>query len=284
MSSAPNISLSTAEIIQWYADMGLDDVIGAEPSDFRTWQTKPSFKKKPMPSRARAPEPAPKPAAPPQITGLDAPMPVDEAVALATKLAGQAENLATLKHLIEEFDGCPLKPGARNTVVCDGIEGAPLMVLGEAPGRDEDRIGRPFVGKAGQLLDKMLSAIGYSRFDDDQAPAFISNSIFWRPPGNRAPTKMEVAICLPFVHRMIELAQPKVLLLVGNTPNQTLFEEAPGITRARGKWKQHMTADGQEIPALPMFHPAFLLRQPIQKRLAWVDLRAARDKLSEQQD
>ena len=206
-------------------------------------------------------------------------MPTDEAIALAKSLAASATTLTELRSAIQEFDGCPLKPGARNTVIDDGIDGAPLMVLGEAPGRDEDRIGKPFVGRAGQLLDKMLAAIGHSRFEDEMASTYISNSIFWRPPGNRTPTKAEVAICMPFVWRLIELAKPKVIILVGNTPTQALFDGAPGITRARGLWREHQTSDGQTIPALPMFHPAFLLRQPLQKRLAWADLIAVRKKL-----
>ena len=206
-------------------------------------------------------------------------MPADEAIAEATACASAAQSIEELRAAITAFDGCPLKPGARNTVIDDGIFGAPLMVLGEAPGRDEDRVGRPFVGRAGQLLDKMLAAIGHSRFEDDLAPAWISNSIFWRPPGNRTPTKIEIAICLPFVHRLIELAAPKVIILVGNTPTQTLFEGTPGITRARGVWKEHVTSTGLTIPACPMFHPAFLLRQPAQKRLAWEDLRAVRARL-----
>ena len=255
-------------VLQWYADMGVDDVIGAEPSDFSTWAHRATVTAPQAPRKAPAP-----------VSGLEAPMPTDEAIALARSLAGSATTLADLRSAIQGFDGCSLKPGARNTVIDDGIDGAPLMVLGEAPGRDEDRIGKPFVGRAGQLLDKMLAAIGHSRFEDEMANAYISNSIFWRPPGNRTPTKAEVAICMPFVWRLIELAKPKVLILVGNTPTQALFDGAPGITRARGLWREHHTSDGQTIPALPMFHPAFLLRQPLQKRLSWADLIAVRKKL-----
>ena len=277
-STAPH--LSSTEILQWYADMELDDVIGAEPSDLSSWQAKPSMRASRVQKRpVQMPEPVSTTPQQTNVTGLGDPMPTDEAMALASELSQKAENLSTLKEAIAGFEGCVLKHGARNTVICDGIEGADLMILGEAPGRDEDRIGRPFVGRAGQLLDKMLGAIGHSREEGDLAPAFISNSIFWRPPGNRAPTKAEIAICLPFVLRMIELAKPKVLVLVGNTPTQTLFEGAPGITRSRGKWKEHKLSDGTIIPTLPMFHPAYLLRQPLQKRLAWADLQAVRGKL-----
>ncbi|MCI5043526.1 MAG: uracil-DNA glycosylase [Aquisalinus sp.] len=275
-------------VLQWYADMGVEDVIGAEPSDFSTWAhrataTAPqALRKAPAPPAGLGQVQAtstPQRSAPAPVSGLEAPMPTDEAIALAKSLAGSATTLADLRSAIQGFDGCSLKPGARNTVIDDGIDGAPLMVLGEAPGRDEDRIGKPFVGRAGQLLDKMLAAIGHSRFEGEMASAYISNSIFWRPPGNRTPTKAEVAICMPFVWRLIELAKPKVLILVGNTPTQALFDGAPGITRARGLWREHHTSDGQTIPALPMFHPAFLLRQPLQKRLAWADLIAVRKKL-----
>ncbi|WP_306251281.1 uracil-DNA glycosylase [Parvularcula sp. IMCC14364] len=279
--------------LRWYADMGLDDVIGASPSDFSTWQNRGPVSAPQMQRKAPAPpstmtnmSATQRPSnnarqTPAPVSGLDAPLPTDEAVARAQALAGGCESLAALRSAIQGFDGCPLKPGARNTVIDDGIEGAPLMVLGEAPGRDEDRIGKPFVGRAGQLLDRMLAAIGHSRFEDEMEAAYISNSIFWRPPGNRTPTRAEVAICLPFVLRLIELAQPKVLILVGNTPTQALFDSVPGITRARGLWRAHETSAGQVIPALPMFHPAFLLRQPLQKRLAWADLIEVRKKLKD---
>jgi DNA polymerase len=273
-SPAPDAETLRA-LLQWHVDMGVDDVIGAEPSDFSTWgparpvaRTKPQVQVKPQPVSAGA-----------KITGLDAPMPADEAIGLAKEAAAGASSIEELRRAITEFDGCPLKAGARNTVIDDGIFGAPILVLGEAPGRDEDRIGRPFVGRAGQLLDKMLAAIGHSRFEDDLAPAYISNSIFWRPPGNRTPTKIEIAICLPFVQKLLQLAAPKVIILVGNTPTQTLFEGTPGITRARGNWKTYIQPDGTEVPAMPMFHPAFLLRQPAQKSLAWQDLISVRQKL-----
>ncbi len=262
-------------VLRWYADMGIDEVIGKVPSDFSTWMARRE-------QRRRSAKPSTSPivqqvAA--TISGFEAPVPTDEAVEAAQHLAAAAATLDQLRAAITGFDGCPLKSGARNTVICDGIDGAPLMILGEAPGRDEDRVGRPFVGRAGQLLDKMLAAIGHSRFEDDLKPAFISNSIFWRPPGNRTPTKSEIAICLPFVQRMIELAAPKVMILVGNTPTQTLFEGAPGITRTRGIWREHVTSTALTIPVLPMFHPAFLLRQPAQKRLTWADLIAVKKQL-----
>jgi DNA polymerase len=161
-------------------------------------------------------------------------------------------------------------------VFADGVPGADLLVIGEAPGRDEDRIGKPFVGRAGQLLDRMLAAIGRSR----QSDTLISNVIFWRPPGNRTPTQVEIAICRPFVERLIELTAPKAVLLAGGAPLAALTG-ITGIMRARGVWRDIETASGARFPALPMFHPAFLLRQPASKRLAWSDLISLERKLRE---
>ncbi|MBY0423248.1 MAG: uracil-DNA glycosylase, partial [Parvularculaceae bacterium] len=163
--------------------------------------------------------------------------------------------------------GCPLKAGARTTVFADGVWGADLLVIGEAPGRDEDLAGRPFVGRAGQLLDRMLAAIGRRRAEN----ALISNVVFWRPPGNRTPTQLEIAVCKPFVERLVELTKPKAVMLAGGVPTQALLL-LPGITRARGQWRTLTTSSGYSVPALPIFHPAFLLRQPAQKRFAWADL------------
>ncbi|MCQ8184697.1 uracil-DNA glycosylase [Parvularcula sp. BGMRC 0090] len=180
------------------------------------------------------------------------------------------------------FEGCSLKHGARGPVIYDGILGADVLVLGEAPGAEEDRIGKPYVGRSGQLLDRMLAAIDLSRAPKEgQGAVCLSNAVYWRPPSNRNPSKAEVATCLPFMKRFIELSRPKLVLLTGNVPNQALFPDAPGITRDRGKVKVHETSDGQKITALPLFHPAFLLRQPIQKRWAWRDLLTAKATLNE---
>ena len=184
-----------------------------------------------------------------------------------------AEELA---NAVAAFDACPLKAGARNTVFADGVFGADLLVIGEAPGRDEDRIGKPFVGRAGQLLDKMLAAIDRSR----ETNTLITNVIFWRPPGNRTPTAVETAICRPFVDRLIELTAPKAIVLAGGAPLQAMLGVS-GIMRARGTWREIKVPALDPIPALPIFHPAFLLRQPIQKRLAWADLQSLDARLTE---
>lgn len=191
----------------------------------------------------------------------------DEAQAVrAREMAGQASTLDELREIIAEFDGCNLKFTAKNTVFADGTPGAPLMLVGEAPGRDEDLEGLPFVGRSGQLLDRILAAIGV-----DRRSAYIANVIPWRPPGNRTPTPHETEICRPFIERQIALARPKVLVTLGGPSAKTLLDSAEGIMRLRGHWKVHTTADGVAIPAMPTLHPAYLLRNPAHKKLAWRD-------------
>lgn len=202
---------------------------------------------------------------------------VAEPVQSARALAAEAQSIEALAKLITGFDACPLKRTATNTVFADGNPEAPVMIIGEAPGADEDRIGRPFVGRAGQLLDRMLAAIGL-----DRTGVQITNVIYWRPPGNRKPTAPEIASCLPFVFRHIVLSRPKVLVLAGGTAATTLLDTTEGITRLRGRWFD-LAVPGLEtpVPTLPMFHPAFLLRTPERKREAWRDLLALKAKLTE---
>lgn len=278
--------MTTAEaalaVLRWYADAGVDEAIGADPTDFFAADPILSPKTPPPPSgkAVDADEPnwpqrnslPPPPIAP--IAKTNAPS-TDEAVAAATNLAASCDTFEALCAAIEAFDGCALKNGARNTVVFDGVIGADLLIMGEAPGRDEDRVGKPFVGRAGQLLDKMLGSIGRSRTEN----TLISNVIFWRPPGNRTPTATEVAVCKPFVDRLIHLNQPKAIVLAGNAPLQALLGRT-GITRARGNWSEIEGPGSEKIPVLPMFHPAFLLRRPEQKRLAWHDLQSVAARLT----
>ncbi|MEM1409730.1 MAG: uracil-DNA glycosylase, partial [Pseudomonadota bacterium] len=206
----------------------------------------------------------------------------DEALKKAESQAAAAQNLETLIETIGAFDSCPLRQGASKAVVFDGILGADVLVIGEAPGREEDRVGKPFVGRSGQLLDKMLAAIDLSRQPSgDQKPVCITNVVFWRPPGNRNPTKAELAVCLPFVRRFVQLSQPKLVLTAGKVPTEALFPDVTSIVRARGQFRTLSVSDTEDVPALPIFHPAFLLRQPQQKRLAWRDLLAAQSKLNE---
>ncbi|MEZ5972791.1 MAG: uracil-DNA glycosylase [Hyphomonadaceae bacterium] len=218
--------------------------------------------------------PAPKPKSKPKAKL----QPADDAVNTAKALAAGATTIAALRAAVDNFNGCALKATARNTVFSDGVDGAPVLILGEAPGKDEDERGKPFVGRSGQMLDKMLAAIGLDR----QSSVLISNTIYWRPPGNRDPTDGETLSCLPFVERLIELSQPKLLILTGKAAAQTVLKREDGVMRLRGRKLQY-TREGITAPvnAMVMLHPAYLLRQPQQKRLAWADLLLAEAWLEE---
>jgi DNA polymerase len=193
----------------------------------------------------------------------------------AREAAKSAATLEELRAILERFDGCVLKATARQLVFADGNPQAHIMFVGEAPGRDEDIAGLPFVGRSGRLLDLMLKAIGL-----DRGLAYIANIVPWRPPGNRTPTPVETQICLPFLLRQIELCDPDVLVCLGNPSTQTLLATTDGITRTRGRWFAFHNGR-REIRAMPTFHPAFLLRSPLQKRLAWRDFLAVRKALAD---
>ena len=233
-----------------------------------------------------APPPAPvraAPAAPPAATrqrpaarapgGDIALMSQDAAMASAAERAGACADLEQLAAAMADFEGSSLKRTATNLVFGDGNPRAPTMWIGEAPGADEDRLGKPFVGVSGQLLDLMLAAIGL-----DREHAYISNILPWRPPGNRKPTSAETAIFLPFLQRHIELVAPDILVLVGGTAASTVLRRPEGITKLRGRWLTS-AAGGREIAVMPIYHPAYLLRQPAAKREAWRDLLAIRERL-----
>ena len=192
----------------------------------------------------------------------------------AADRASRSATLQELRHAIETFEGCSLRQTAKNTVFADGNPASRVMLVGEAPGRDEDLQGRPFVGRSGQLLDRMLSFIGL-----DRSNVYISNILPWRPPGNRKPTLAETTICLPFIKRHIELVDPEVLVFLGGTAAGTLLETTQGITRLRGNWKELKVGE-RTVPVLPTLHPAYLLRQPAQKRQAWSDLLALQDRVN----
>jgi DNA polymerase len=192
----------------------------------------------------------------------------------ARALAASARTLEELADALHAFDGCPLKYTATKLVFADGNPKAEVMLIGEAPGSDEDRDGRPFVGPSGQLLDRMMEAIGLRRAEN----FYLANTVYWRPPGNRSPTQAETAACLPFIQRQIELAGPKILVLVGGAAAKTLLNRPDGITRLRGRRFEYETQGlGGPIPALATYHPAFLLRQPSQKREAWQDILTLRE-------
>lgn len=198
-------------------------------------------------------------------------LPPDEAAALARERAREAPSLEALEEILGHFDGCALKFSARNLVFSDGNPRSRVMLVGEAPGGEEDRAGKPFMGRSGQLLDRMLASIGL-----DRTQVYIANIVPWRPPGNRTPTPQEIAICKPFIERQIELASPEFMLCLGGPSAQNLLDTKEGILRARGRWSTYKTVDGRQIRTLPTLHPAYLLRQPLQKRLGWRDFQALR--------
>lgn len=192
----------------------------------------------------------------------------DVAIAAARDAARTAPTLEALRDLLEKFEGCALKNTATRLVFSDGNPQARVMFVGEAPGRDEDIEGLPFVGRSGKLLDLMMKAIGL-----DRTKVYIANVIPWRPPGNRTPTPQETQICLPFIQRQIELVNPDILVTLGNPSTQTLLQTKDGIMKSRGRWVDYDTGT-RKIRAIASFHPAYLLRSPGYKRMAWVDLRS----------
>ncbi|MBF9231835.1 uracil-DNA glycosylase [Microvirga alba] len=233
----------------------------AAPSPMRTTEER---------SSQTRPEPA-KTSAPPRALPQAAAVAPDDAALMAREQARHAASLEELEAILGRFDGCALKFSAKNLVFADGNPQGRVMLVGEAPGADEDRIGKPFTGRSGQLLDRMLAAIGL-----DRTQVYIANVVPWRPPGNRTPTPQEVAICRPFIDRQIELAKPDFLICLGGPAAQNLLNVKEGILRTRGRWFPYRTEGGRDIRALATLHPAYLLRQPLQKRLGWRDFQALR--------
>jgi DNA polymerase len=271
-------------MLKWLSDMGADEALEPDAVDRFTVTPAPFSLPQAVPVTPRPPL---APAAMPQdreaarhaiepAQRAVAAVPPSEGALSAREAAGQCSTLESLRAAVLGFNGCVLKQTAKHTVFADGNPDAPVMLIGEAPGRDEDLEGLPFVGRSGMLLDRMLASIGLSR----KSNAYITNVIFWRPPGNRPPTPEEAAICAPFLVRHIELKRPRVLVLLGGTPVRHVLNWEEGITRIRGRWGVYRK-DGLEIPTLPTFHPAYLLRQPSAKKLAWQDLQSLREKLLE---
>ncbi|MDR3497940.1 MAG: uracil-DNA glycosylase [Parvibaculum sp.] len=220
---------------------------------------------------ARMEEPAPQPMR--MQTPSTIPLEEKQAALSARSIAADCRTLDELREAMANFEGCSLRYTAKNLVFADGNPNARVMLVGEAPGRDEDLQGKPFVGPSGQLLDRMLASIGL-----DRTSVYIANTLPWRPPGNRTPTPAEQAICMPFIEKQIELSSAEVLVLVGGVSAKQLLATDTGIMKLRGRWGTYR-AGGRELPALPIFHPAYLLRQPAQKRLAWRDLLALKTHL-----
>lgn len=252
-----------AALLEWYAEIGVDETIAAQPIDRFAVSAAPPPRPEPAPPRAPLPGPQTAPLATPAA-----------AVGGAREAAAAATTIESLVAAIGAFEGCALKRTATTTCVFDGNPKARVMLIGEAPGKEEDRQGKPFVGPAGQLLDKMLAAIGL-----DRQSVYITNTLYWRPPGNRTPTPEEIATCLPFLERQVELIAPAMLVYVGGSAAKAMLDRSEGITRLRGRWFSFERAGREAIPATAIFHPAFLLRQPARKRETWRDLLAIRARL-----
>ena len=261
--------------LSWLVDMGADEAIGEEPID-RFAASAEKLRQKAAP-----------PALPPRQTALPTRGPVkppvssEETVQDSRKLADACSTLDDIEAALEKFDACPLKRTASNLCYADGNRGARVMFIGEAPGRDEDIQGKPFVGRSGQLLDKMLMAVDLDRHTSEaEKSAFITNVIYWRPPGNRKPTETETLMCMPFVQRTIELQAPEIIVCLGATPMQRLTGRTDGILKSRGRWRE-IEIGGRSIPLMATLHPAYLLRQPAQKRLAWRDFLEIKKRLAQ---
>jgi len=250
-------------VLDWYRAAGVDMAVGEEPVD-RFAQKPPAPAN--MPPRAAPPQAAPVP----QPTG-----PVGGDPSEARKLAASASTLDELQKILSDYNGCGLKFRATQLVFADGNPQAKIMLIGEAPGAEEDRQGKPFVGRSGQLLDRMLAAIGL-----DRTKVYIANTVPWRPPGNRTPSPEEMELCLPFLNRQVELVAPKLIMTLGGPAMQTVFKTTNGIIKMRGKW-QDVTIGSHEVAALPTLHPAYLLRNPPAKQQAWRDLLSLRAKIDE---
>ncbi len=261
--------------LEWHRQMGVDLDVGDTPQSWFALAEAAASRKAAAPAPDRPPQERPavkRPATNRPRPQVAAP---DKAVIDAREKAGGAANLEALHEILGDFDGCGLKATAKKLCFYRGAPDARLMIIGEAPGRDEDLSGTPFVGRAGQLLDKMLAAI---ELDDTQV--HITNIVYWRPPGNRNPTPQEALVCRPFLDRQIELVAPDVIMILGRPAVNNLLANTESIMRQRGKWKTLAVA-GREIPAMPTLHPAYLLRTPLAKKMAWHDLQAARDKLKD---
>ena len=264
-NSAPNDKARRLQDLIWQIEMGADEAIAEVPRN----------RASPPPAPVRA---APAPAAAAAAAPVE-PAPRRQPAVDAETLAARCMNLHDIAHALAGFDQCPLKRTATNLAYIDGNPEAGVLAIGEAPGREEDLQGKPFVGRSGQLLDRMLAAIGLDRHADDPEKAvLITNVIFWRPPGNRKPTEAETLMCMPFVQRTIALARPRLIVCLGATPAQRLIGTSEGILRLRGRWTS-IAGEDRAIPAMPTLHPAYLLRQPAQKRLAWRDFLSIRERL-----
>jgi DNA polymerase len=259
-------------LLAFWADAGVDALYADEAID-RLAEGAERLKAR---ARPTPPPPPPTPIRParPGVPNID----IGAALAQAEAMAAAAGSIEVLAEAIAAFEGCPLRyEGARQPVFCRGATDAPVMIIGEAPGADEDSQGQPFVGRAGKLLDRMLGAAGL------EGRVFITNTVFWRPPGNRTPSPSEQAVCAPFVERAVALVKPRMLLLAGGASAKAVLKRDEGILAMRGRWFEWKSTDGAlDLPAMPTLHPAFLLRQPAAKKKAWQDLLTLTERLDRQ--
>lgn len=256
-------------VLEWYRAAGVDLAVGEAPVD-RFAQRAPARPVEAAVTRPALPDAPAQAMAPPMAAPVFASDPGE-----TRSLASQAQTLDELEALVGAYDGCGLKLRATQLAFADGNPKASIMLIGEAPGAEEDRQGKPFVGKSGQLLDRMLAAIGL-----DRTKVYIANTVPWRPPGNRAPTPEELALCLPFLHRQVELVGPKLILTLGGPAMQTIFGTSTGILKMRGRWSE-VNVGSLAVAAMPTLHPAYLLRNPAAKQQAWRDMLSLKMKVDE---
>lgn len=258
------------ELAAWLHEAGEEDAVSNTPRDYyKAAAAAPQEPAKAPSARATQPERKPVTAAAPASAPIAPAMSHTAAVRLAEEMAAKSNTMEELEQAVRAFDGCALKKFATNTVFCDGAKDAKIMLIGEAPGATEDEEGIPFCGASGKLLDKMLGSIGLDRSKN----VYITNTIFWRPPGNRTPTREELEICEPFVTRQVQLMKPRFLIFCGGTSATFLLRSKVGITKLRGKLHEYVVQGvDNPLPAAVLFHPSYLLRTPAQKKLAWQDL------------
>lgn len=283
LSGSIDQSISFEDLLRFYAEAGSDAALEAAPIDqfsrHQEAKTKVNNERGAAVAAYRAQNAAATAPPPKAAPSAQAAVPDSAHRAQAQALASEAMDLESLKTAIENFEGCNLKFTAKNMVFAEGNPNASLMLIGEAPGREEDVQGAPFMGHAGQLLDRMLQSIGQSR-----ESVYLTNIIPWRPPGNRTPTAIEISMCLPFITRQIELVQPTHILMLGGASTKALLDVKEGIMRLRGKWHDYALPNGTAIKALPTLQPDYLLRNPAHKRHAWFDLLQMKAALTKQKD
>lgn len=265
------------DLLTFYVESGVDIALDEAPANRFAHAQMAAVEAAPAAPASAKPRPElrsePRPPVPMAVSA--APPPPEEAIMAARMAAKSAVSLEALREIMNAFEGCALRTTAKQLVFGDGSAEARLMFVGEAPGSEEDQKGVPFVGRSGQLLDKMLGAIGIARSE-----VYIANIVPWRPPGNRDPSIHETQICLPFIQRQIELVDPQVLVCLGKPSTATLLGVTEGIRKTRGRWFVYKTGEGRDIRATATFHPAYLLRTPIEKRFAWRDFLAIKKALA----